>query len=119
MNTEPIQNRPNQAPEPTRGTGSDLFFQSRWPRVAQLGRSAIKDGMFYIFSLIPILVPAVLGAYMLFMPMERIIAGVAWMRLPMPKEGSQGYFLLRLFYRGLGVIAWTFASFAIYLVFVR
>src|SRR5882724_5396616 len=29
----------NQAPEPTRGTGAILFFQSRWPRVAQLKRS--------------------------------------------------------------------------------
>src|SRR2546430_15719584 len=31
---------PNKAPEPTRGTGAVLLFQSRWPRVAQLGRSA-------------------------------------------------------------------------------
>src|SRR3954447_8497775 len=29
---------PNQAPEPTRGIGAILFFQSRWPRVAQLVR---------------------------------------------------------------------------------
>ena len=29
----------NQPPEPTRGTGAVLFFQSCWPRVAQLERS--------------------------------------------------------------------------------
>ena len=29
---------PNKTPEPTRGTDAILFFQSRWPRVAQLKR---------------------------------------------------------------------------------
>jgi hypothetical protein len=34
---------PNQAPEPTRGTGAVLFFQSRWPRAAQLQRSTTRS----------------------------------------------------------------------------
>jgi hypothetical protein len=35
-----MKTEPNQAPEPTRGTGASQFLQSRWPRVAQLYRSA-------------------------------------------------------------------------------
>jgi len=33
---QPEEKQPNKAPEPTRGTGAILFFQSRRPRVAQL-----------------------------------------------------------------------------------
>ena len=53
--------------------------------------------MFYLFSAIVLLVPALFGGYMLFTPMERLIAGVAWTRLPMPKEGTTAYALLRAF----------------------
>jgi hypothetical protein len=75
--------------------------------------------MFYLFSAIVLLVPVLFGGYMLFTPMERLIAGVAWMRLPMPKEGSGAYSALRLFWRSLGVIAWVFAAFVLYMLFIR
>ena len=73
--------------------------------------------MFYLFSAIVLLVPALFGGYMLFTPMERLIAGVAWTRLPMPKEGTTAYALLRAFWRCIGVIAWMFVAFGLYLFF--
>jgi len=75
--------------------------------------------MFYLISAIALLVPVLFGGYMLFTPMQRLIAGVAWMRLPMPKEGSSAYSVLRLFWRSIGAIAWVFAAFMLYMLLIR
>jgi hypothetical protein len=75
--------------------------------------------MFYIFTLIVLLVPAIFGGYMFFTPIEKLIASVAWMHLPMPEEGSTAHFALRCFWRGIGVLAWVFVAFAVYVLFIR
>ena len=75
--------------------------------------------MFIVIASIAILVPAAFGAYLLFTPMEKLIAGVAWMRLPMPKEGSSAHAVLRYFWRGIGVVALGFALFVFYMLFIR
>lgn len=75
--------------------------------------------MFYIFVLIVMLVPIISGGYLLFTPMKKLIASVAWMRLPMPEEGTAAHFALRCFWRGIGVFAWLFAAFMAYVLIIR
>ena len=78
-----------------------------------------ENQMFYIIAVIVLLFPAVFGGYLLFTPMDRLMAGVAWMRLPMPKEGSGGYSALRLFWRGLGVVSWIFFAVLLYIFLIH
>jgi hypothetical protein len=78
-----------------------------------------KTAMFYIFALIVMLVPTVFGGYLLFAPMKKLIASVAWMRLPMPEEGTAAHFALQCFWRSIGVIAWLFAALMAYVLFIR
>ena len=60
--------------------------------------------MFNVIALIATLVPIVFGGYMLFTPMKKLVASVAWMRLPMPEDGSSAYIALRVFWRGSLVV---------------
>ena len=75
--------------------------------------------MVYIIASIAMIIPAIFGGYMLFTPMKKLIAGVAWMRLPMPEEGSTTHFALRCFWRGLGAVAWLFVAMMAYVLFIR
>ena len=72
--------------------------------------------MFYLLTAIILVVPLLLGGYLLFTPMDRLIAGVAWMRLPMPKAGSSAYTALRLFWRSIGTMAFGFVGFMIWIL---
>ncbi len=75
--------------------------------------------MFYIFATIVTLIPAVFGAFMLLTPMQKLIAGVAWMRLPMPAEGSRAFAMLRLFWRSIGVVVCLISVLFAYFEFFR
>jgi hypothetical protein len=73
--------------------------------------------MFYIITAISLLVPVIFGSYLLLSPMRKLIADIAWLRLPMPQEGTAAHSALRYFWRGMGVMAWLVAAVMAYLLF--
>ena len=58
--------------------------------------------------------PKTFDAFMLFTPMKKLMAEAARSKLPMPEEGTFGYTLLCCFWRGLGVVAWSYVLFVIF-----
>ena len=70
-----------------------------------------------IIVVLILLIPAIFGAFMLFTPMKKLMAEAAWTKLPLPEEGTFGYKLLSCFWRGLGVVAWLFVIFVLFVIF--
>jgi hypothetical protein len=72
-----------------------------------------------ILVVLNLLIPTIFGAFMLFTPMKKLMAEAARSKLAMPEEGTFGYTLLCCFWRGLGVVAWLYVIFVVFVLFFR
>jgi hypothetical protein len=73
----------------------------------------------YIIASAGILASGLFGAYLLFTPMEKLVSEVAFLRLPMPKEGSAAYSALRVIWRSMGVMCFLMAAIMAYIIFLQ
>ena len=75
--------------------------------------------MIYIIASAGILASGMFGAYLLFTPMKKLVSELAFLRLPMPKEGSAAYSALRLIWRSIGIMCCLIAAFLAYITFLH
>ena len=75
-------------------------------------RSAFKM-LFKIVTIFVLILPVVIGVYLLITPMSKLVKDNNPMKLPMPDEGTRSYFLLTCLYRFFGVMALGFAIIAL------
>ena len=63
-----------------------------------------------------ILVPAVIGCLLLFTPMDRLVAAIGWLPLPMPPKGTPLYIAMMVIWRAAGVVALLTSGFAAFAI---